>query len=201
MTLHRLRDETRPNHQALEAHIDLLQRVWSLPLYSQFLQKFYGFYGVLEPRIFARDEWREYHFDVERRRKVPLLQVDLQFLGLDETQIEALPRPQHVPQPANFAEVLGCAYVLEGATLGGQVIVRHFGRELELSPQHGCHFFASYGTEVGKRWQEFLQLLNYYEATPEQEDALIHSASATFASLHRWLSDLWEPPVPLDHDR
>ena len=115
---------------------------------------------------------------------------DLTVLGLDGSTIESLPRCLHAPQISCFAEALGCAYVLEGATLGGQVITRHLRRELNVDYQQGAAFFASYGKEAGPMWQEFISFLNGYELTAREEIALIESACDTFMSFDEWLRDI-----------
>jgi heme oxygenase len=46
-------------------------------------------------------------------------------------------------------DVVGTAYVLEGATLGGAVVVRQLPSALPR------RFFTSYGDERGARWRAF----------------------------------------------
>lgn len=190
MILHRLRDATAHEHEQLETRIDLLNRAWSPSLYRLLLQKFYGFYCVVEPRIFDRPEWQEMQFDVASRRKIEMLRRDLLHLGLDAEQIGALPHCPHVPSSSTFAQVLGSAYVLEGSTLGGQVITRHLRREIGVEPERGGAFFASYGSQVGPMWRDFVVLLNDFSPNEEELAALLESARATFTDLGAWLDDI-----------
>jgi heme oxygenase len=190
MILHSLRDATRCEHEQLEARIDLLGRAWSSSFYRLLLQKFYGFYSVVEPQIFDRPEWQQLQFDIEPRRKTPLLYRDLMHLGLSSGQIAALPRCENVPALSDFAPVLGCAYVLEGATLGGQVITRHLRREIHIEPEQDGAFFASYGAQVGPMWLHFVELLNQYPASEDEQETLLQSARHTFATLGIWLDDI-----------
>ncbi|MBW3637016.1 MAG: biliverdin-producing heme oxygenase [Armatimonadetes bacterium] len=190
MLLHLLRDATRREHEQLEARIDLLGRGWSLPFYRLLLQKFYGFYSVVEPPIFEREEWQQLGFDVESRRKTELLRRDLRHLGLSVNQIEALPRLENALPLSSFPRVLGCAYVLEGATLGGQVITRHLRREIGVEPEQGGAFFASYGALVGPMWRDFVALLDTFPVSADEQSALLESARATFRALDEWLGDI-----------
>ncbi len=190
MILHLLRDATRREHEQLEARIDLLGRGWSLSFYRLLLQKFYGFYSVVEPPLFGRPEWQQLGFDIEPRRKTELLRRDLGHLGLEAGQIEALPRPENAPPLSSFPSLLGCAYVLEGATLGGQVITRHLRREIGIEPEQGGAFFASYGALVGPMWREFVALLDTFPVSVDEQSALVESARATFAALDDWLGDI-----------
>jgi heme oxygenase len=212
MILERLREETRPAHERLETRIDLLGRPWSRAFYISLLRKFYGFYAVLEPAIFACPEWKAQGFDTEGRHKLPLLRHDLLRLGLSPSTIESIPLCRNVPVPENFAQALGCAYVLEGSTLGGKIISRHLHQVLgghTTGPQQGaektdiekaatpasegelsCAFFGCYGSQVGEMWRGFVAFLNSRELTAHEQDALVASASATFAMLEAWMLDI-----------
>ena len=189
MILQLLRDATHAQHQHLENRIDLLGRDWSLEFYRALLEKFYGFYAPLEPAIFTHPQWHEFNFVAESRRKICWLQNDLQFLGLSAAQIEALPLCKYLPRADTFARAVGCAYVVEGSTLGGQIISRHLKTKLNLPPR-GCRFFTAYGEQTGKMWREFVALLNDYEAPADEQNELLLNAGATFGALDCWLDEI-----------
>jgi len=94
-----------------------------------------------------------------------------------------------LPEVKSITEALGCLYVLEGATLGGQVIGRHLKKNLALDEDRGCAFFCSYGDEVGLMWQSFQETLRSYcsKYGSTEEAQLVKSACETFASLDYWL--------------
>jgi heme oxygenase len=46
-------------------------------------------------------------------------------------------------------------YVIEGATLGGQVIVRRVNKLMRLPGPHGAGFYAGYGLHNGRMWLSF----------------------------------------------
>ncbi len=186
MILQQLRDITHDAHRQLEGRVNLLGREWSLEFYRALLEKFYGFYAPLEPAIFAHLQWQDWNFAVEPRRKIHWLHRDLQFLGLSAAQISALPHSKYLPRADNFARAVGCAYVLEGSTLGGQIIARHLKKQLNL-PSDGCRFFAAYGERTGAMWREFVALLSDYETSQKERSELLESARMTFGALECWL--------------
>ncbi len=185
MVLSKLREQTRSAHEQLEASIGLLERDWSLLFHHVLLQKFYGFYAAIEAPMFAHSQWESVGIAVGKRRKTSLLERDLEFLGLSGAAIARLPRCPDAPLPVDFTQALGCAYVLEGSTLGGQIITRHLKRELGIEAGSGATFFASYGAEVGPMWREFVGVLNTYPLDEPQQDALVSSAEATFRAFDR----------------
>ena len=82
-------------------------------------------------------------------------------------------------------------YVLEGATLGGQVICRQLGPRLNLSADAGLSFYASYGELVGPRWKTFCALLTERaEGDPDPEAftaAAALAAQQMFRAFGRWV--------------
>lgn len=118
------------------------------------------------------------------RRKLPLLVSDLGQLGYREEAIAHLPVCP-LPPAATNSQMLGRWYVLEGSTLGGQLVAKMLGDRLSLRPGQ-CRFFLSYGDEVGNKWREFCGLLDTY-SSPESNDAVIEAADQTFQSLAAWM--------------
>ena len=186
MILQQLRDATRVDHQQLETRIDLLNRVWSREFYRALLEKFHGFYAPLEPEIWGYSQWQKFNFLTAPRVKIDWLRQDLGFCGLNAAQIRALPRCKYLQRPASFAGALGCAYVLEGSTLGGQIISRHLKTQLNLPPQ-GCRFFTAYGAQTGAKWREFVAVLEAYQG---DENEVLAGAGATFRALECWLDEI-----------
>ena len=189
MILPQLRETTRVDHLQLETRIDLLNRAWSPEFYRALLEKFHGFYAPLEPAIFNQQQWQNFNFSTASRCKTDWLHNDLRFCGLSEAQIAALPRCKYMERPESFAQALGCAYVVEGSTLGGQIIARHLRKQLNLPPE-GLRFFTAYGAETGAKWREFVALLNDYQATERERNEILAAASATFRALECWLDEI-----------
>ena len=85
-----------------------------------------------------------------------------------------------------MSQALGCLYVLEGATLGGQIISRQLEERLAIDAGHGGRFFASYGAAVGEMWQAFGEILVAHARGLECGDAIVASGCATFDAFGRW---------------
>lgn len=119
---------------------------------------------------------------VAGRRRASLLADDLITLGES-----AAPAEGEVPHDRMASTVvpgdpravfLGRMYVMEGSTLGGQLLSRHVEQQLGFDPGKGDSYFVGYGEATGERWREFKKLL---EALPESDaDAVIASAQNMF---------------------
>ena len=118
---------------------------------------------------------------LHEREKTPLLAADLAFFARD---LAELPRCSELPSAATPAQVAGVMYVLEGSTLGGQLLSRHFERLLSVRPGAGGAFFAGYGARTGSMWRGFCE-------RAERDGDVVESvgpALQTFDILHGWLT-------------
>ena len=103
--------------------------------------------------------------------------------------MDALPRCPALPTIGGIPEALGCLYVMEGATLGGQIIRRQAASRLGLGPSSGCSFFSAYGEQVGPMWRAFrAALADYATGAPGAQARVLDAASDTFARLDLWLA-------------
>jgi heme oxygenase len=94
-----------------------------------------------------------------------------------------------MPDLSGVSRILGSMYVLEGSTLGGQIIARHFRRHVAgLEDGRGCSFFECYGPDVGTRWREFQGVLRAH-SSPSADDTMVAAAGETFVLLQSWLHD------------
>jgi heme oxygenase (biliverdin-IX-beta and delta-forming) len=127
--------------------------------------------------------------DYSRRLKVPLLVEDLHSLGRD-AGTTCLAHQGDLPDTSTPSRVLGCLYVLEGASLGGQIIRRHIEARLDLAPERGLAFFGGYGEETAAMWRQFSRYLENYAAALDQsgEDEIIDGARQVFTKLGDWLN-------------
>lgn len=187
-TMAHLRSVTWPVHQQLEKRIDVKRRFASHTAYLRHLEKMWGFCAGLESRI--DDElFADALPDYGQRRKLRLLSSDLAALGVAPLAIGRLPRCESVPACPDTATAFGCAYVLEGATLGGRTLLPVVEARLGLSAGNGAAFLASYGTDVTAMWQSFGSALDRWCEDPARRDQAATAAVATFDSLGDWLAD------------
>lgn len=185
--LTQLKQHTQTQHADLERKLDVLAHTQSHALYCRLLQQFWGLYAPLEARLGQIEGWSDLNIDFDARRKAPLLEHDLEMLGLTSTELASLPICQELPALMSLAHGLGCMYVLEGATLGGQIISRHLVQQIAVTPITGGAFFASYGAQLGPMWRAFGQALSLYATTPSHVEIMLDTACATFEAFERWL--------------
>lgn len=181
----RLRTETAAAHEQLEGELNIIRPDLELPDYVALIERFYGFYVPLEQRIAVTlgSIQREPFF--QQRFKRDFLIDDLTYFGHPFHELPQLPLAE-TPRLATLAEVAGAMYVTEGATLGGQVVLKHVSKRLGLSASRGCAFFASYGDEVGPMWRSFCAFLEMV-SEPWFDDVAVATANDVFSSMHRWL--------------
>ncbi|MDR7036324.1 heme oxygenase [Methylobacterium sp. BE186] len=178
----RLRAETAAAHEALERDLDWEARVATLPGYRNLLARFHGFHAAYEPAI--AEALGDPGFLDERRRLDPLA-ADLLHLGLDAVSIESLPQAAP-PGLDGTASALGSLYVLEGSTLGGQVIGRRIAALHGFDEIAGCAYYRGRGARVGALWASFRARLDALTGEAEAK-AASRAANATFEAMRVWL--------------
>jgi len=195
LILSRLRLETRGEHDAVEQVLDLMGGSLTHQSYRQRLEQFYGFYAPLEKAL--KSDGKSL---ADRACKAPLsdaissalavrlnktahLQQDLHHLGV---LTDGLPLCRDLPPVRTQAELLGCLYVMEGATLGGRLITQHVRTALGITPTTGGSFFQGYGDDTGRMWQGMRQLLVSGSPDTETENNIVTNAISTFACLRSW---------------
>jgi heme oxygenase len=118
-------------------------------------------------------------YDLVERSKLGWLDRDLTALG--SLRPGAIQIGYSLP---DSTAAFGAIYVIEGATLGGQVISRQVIPALALSREGGCRFFSGYGVDTGERWRETRASIAAHLATvdaPEAANAMIAAAKDTFS--------------------
>ena len=178
--LARLRAETRPYHDALELNEfnrALAAGTPSAAATRRFLGKMHGFLVPYEAALRAHANELGPAWEVPERQRAHLILDDLR-LPADQ-----LPRCPALPPLASVPQLLGAMYVVEGSTLGGQVLARQLAKAgLDLG-----RYFTGYGALTGPRWKAFCRLLGA-ATTPATEADVVASASLTFQTLTAWLN-------------
>lgn len=180
--LDRLKIETRPAHDRIEAAIDIDARLSSRASYRALLARFWGFHRAWEDAAEAAIGDPAFF---RPRRKVDLIARDLSALGLAPSAINALPLSPPLPMPTSAA-AYGALYVVEGSTLGGAVIARLAERRLGLTLETGCAYFRAYGAATGAMWTALRARL-LAMSSPVADDEILASADRTFAAMQEWL--------------
>lgn len=185
--LERLKSGTHARHVALESRTVLLNKDLSRSNYSQCLQRFFGYYAPLEKCLLEFSAWHEAGFAYDNRYKTSQIVQDLLALGLTQKALATIPQCNILPNLKTTAQIFGCLYVIEGATLGGQIISKHLNASLGLTPDFGCSFFAGYGKQTGSQWKSFGACLTAFATQTVSDDEIIASANKIFQTLDCWL--------------
>ncbi|MBB3111098.1 heme oxygenase [Paenibacillus phyllosphaerae] len=186
-----LKEQTAPYHIQIEKNpyaASMMDKTMTLEGYITYLQKFYGFIAPVEEAIAQLPGWETNGFDFDLRRKAPLIEQDLRQLGLSEQQIAQLPRSRALPDVSTFPRALGYLYVIEGSTLGGQVITKQLKKFLPIETELNGRYFNSYGEEVRVRWGEFRALVEQTAGSDEAASQTIEAAKETFILLDQWVN-------------
>ncbi|GHG67305.1 biliverdin-producing heme oxygenase [Comamonas sp. JC664] len=189
--MQRLKSETRPHHERTEAQVRLMDAGLTRLAYRRHLEALLGFYAPLEEKLAALPLAQVPGLAIQERWKRALLEEDLVALGHDAHSLARLPRCQDLPALPGLPEALGCLYVLEGSSLGGQLILRHLRRQFEGEVRPlTFSFFNAYGDAVGPRWRAFGEAVNQASevAADESFDArVVKGAQETFDTFAAWL--------------
>lgn len=184
---HLLRRSTRSAHQRLEDRLDRI--LWPITpgTYRWLIETWYGYLAASEPAVLP---WLQHcaALEPEKRRHLTRLANDLISLGVPESQHAKLRHCPAVPQPGSLAAALGCAYVVEGSSLGGQIIRQRVGSALGLAPNHGLSFFSGYDRDTGSMWRSFcLELERHCPDAASRAEAEAF-AVASFQAFDHWFA-------------
>ncbi|MGI4761220.1 MAG: biliverdin-producing heme oxygenase [Janthinobacterium lividum] len=179
--LARLRTATRPYHDAVEQNEfnqALAAGTPSEAATARFLAKMYGFLAPYEAALLGHAAALGPAWEIPERLRAHLILADL------HAEPSQLPQCPAMPPLATVPQLLGAMYVLEGSTLGGQVLAR----QLAKAGSSQVRYFTGYGAQTGPRWKAFCQLLGAAAPDAATENELVQSAIHTFQHLATWLA-------------
>jgi heme oxygenase len=187
----KLKSATKDNHDTLEELMyvhQIMDGTLSLFHYKQILTTNYLVHKHFEHQLTnGLCPKLSIELDIEHRQKLAALERDLQELAMvvrdNEPDIK-------FRLDKTDACALGALYVLEGATLGGNVIVKRLKVNANLMNLNlGFHYYQVYGENLINNWKNFVNVLN---RQPENtQDASITSARRMFdyiAATHRMVT-------------
>lgn len=178
-----LRKGTADIHGQIERRIPVFREGFNLEDYIRLVESFFGFWAPIEERLSTMVTLRDPDLALQSRLKSYLLREDLLILGRDPATVR---RCERLPRLDTFPEGLGCLYVLEGSTLGSQIISRRLEEILQLGEASGASFFNAYGQSAGARWLEFKCFISA-TVRREQADRVVGAARQTFLCFYEWL--------------
>jgi heme oxygenase len=184
--------------------LDLPNRISSPESYRELLARFWGFYQPFERELeewSGHEPWQTFGLGLEERRhKTEWLREDLRHLGLNGEEIAWLPVCEGGALPLPSAQArsedalaspraVGALYVIEGSTLGGQLVARELATRFGWDREEGLAFYRGYGAETGLRWREFCAFLERWDEgqDPSARAAAVQGAIDCFDRLGDWL--------------
>ena len=176
----RLKALTEPFHTELEKMsiaIALADGSITRENYAIYLTKLASIHQMVESRMVAMSDWSRHGIDPTIRLRLRLLQADL----------DALNHPYIIEEiPSNdiewsFATAVGMMYVLEGSTMGGQILSRRLTHITDTKGVPCTRYFQAYGENTMRLWGEFCQFLDRFQAeNPHLSNQVILGACTMF---------------------
>lgn len=164
-----LKENTKQFHDDVEAKFEsqkIFDKSYTLNDYRQILWLNYLFHLNYESKAFdaVSDETAQ-TINLEQRRKLHLLEIDLKNLDMESVE------PSDDISVKNEAEALGILYVMEGSSLGGNVIKKQLSQNPEFADMT-FHFFGCYGEKTGEFWKNFKETLDNRFLESQYDDVL-----------------------------
>ena len=152
-----LKENTKQLHDLVEAKFNshrIFDGTFAMDDYKNLIQYNYLFLLNYENTVFSaisHENSKEIH--LEQRRKLALIEKDLEFLkiGTSSVQLPAVIK--------NEAEAFGILYVMEGATLGGNMIAKQLSRKPDFQ-EVTFRYFRCYDDKTGSYWKNFKEVMD-----------------------------------------
>lgn len=178
-----LKERTGAQHAALEKNfIKQIKMIRSTHDYVKLLWILHGYYAAVEHDLKPHLEQPHHLQDYTRRRKTQSLLNDLNFFSASRS----VNLCKEVPHVNSYPAALGAMYVLEGSTLGGQIIAGIIAKQLGIEPTDGFSFFTSYGVEVKQMWESYKQIL-HGPFNEDEKNEILETAIQTFTTFKQWI--------------
>jgi heme oxygenase (biliverdin-IX-beta and delta-forming) len=188
--LARLKSRTAHQHQATEATVDLMRDDYTLEDYRNLLVRFYSFYKPFEAKMSANLAANSVEFNHHERLNTPKLIADLTSLGMSENDLSQVESFADVPKLDSKERIFGSLYVIEGSTLGGQVISRHLKQKFDIDETNGAAFFSGYGKDTGKMWNGYREAVTNFAENDADTEEIIAGANETFEKIGKCLAEM-----------
>jgi len=197
-----LRQSTHDAHQQLEKlpfSSALQTGILPLTSYFSYLQAMSEVYSVLECELTLSADANIAAVWNDTLRKLPAIERDIAYFA--PYHLSSIPAVQLAVQPlvqqltyhaVNQPQaMLGYLYVLEGSTLGAQILTQWVIRCFGLEIPHGVAFLYGYGDATQAHWQDFSAQMNRLEITHSQKTTIIEAACEAFAGIERIMAALY----------
>lgn len=189
MFIQNLRALTADCHKQLETNnlsLALLSDHVDENIYHNYLIRLYGFVKGFELFIYPL---LPLHFkNVSERKKAQFIEEDLGNYGVAYNKNTSPSESFFRETYPDIYSAAGALYVLEGSTLGGQIILKHLQKNLSSGFVNSA-YFSAYKQKTGSMWKEFLQQLTALPPSALEEKQIIAGAIITFKIIDGLLND------------
>lgn len=171
-----LKENTKQLHDAVEAKFEsrkIFDKSYTLDNYKKIIWLNYLFHLSFENKTFeAIKEEAAKNLNLNERKKLHLLEKDLDSLGIEKvnTAKEIFVN--------NEAEAFGILYVMEGSTLGGNVIRKQLSVNSEFE-NISFNYFGCYNDKTGEFWKNFKYALDS-KFTENQYEEVLNGAKKAY---------------------
>jgi heme oxygenase len=173
-----LKTETIELHDEVMSYVPLLNVDLNLDQYRSHLKRMISLYAPLEANLLVAIAHLGDPFGLSIRLKSDWLRSDLFALDVSEAEINTLSSQLECEAVLTMPEFIGTLYVLEGSTLGGQVIRRSLLTRLPFAAK-AMRFYTGYGDRTATLWGTFRTIAQNL-VTEQDIPASVSSAKATF---------------------
>jgi heme oxygenase len=188
MFIQNLRASTAECHMQLEQNNlsqALLSKNVNETIYCSYLIQLYRFIKGFEQYVYPQLD--QSFLNIYGRKKAHFIEEDLKAINIAIDKHTLLEEVFFRDTYPDVYLAAGALYVLEGSTLGGQIIVKHLQKA--MYPHFvNATYFLGYQQRTGTMWKEFLQQLTALPQSTQQEQQIIIGAIATFEIIDGLLS-------------
>jgi len=173
-----LKSATKDNHDELESLMfvnEIMNKTLTLDQYKTLLATNYIVHSAIESKLHdALDDQLKDKLHITQRDKLAALELDLAEMEMDKAELDSLDFDFLKLKDKNNASSLGAMYVLEGATLGGNVIRKKL-RANPVFENLKLNYYSVYDQQLMPNWLSFVGVLN--SSVPEEDFALAEESA------------------------
>lgn len=177
----RLKVATNVTHDRLDKSIMAGEPFASRDRYGLFVKMQHGFHRDIDA-LYDDAALDALLPDLQRRRRLPLIEQDLVDLGA-ETKTFNAPPTFIVGEAVDLPTALGWLYVAEGSNLGAAFLIKEAAK-LGLSRAFGARHLAGAPEGRGLHWRTFTAALDTVSLSAADEARVIAGAEAAFRRVH-----------------
>jgi heme oxygenase len=189
-----LRDATHHYHVQFNRHLllaRLTQPNYPLSHYQTLLGTYYQLYALLEEGINLFLTSHSVAFDYSERCKLPWLIKDLDFFQIDILTLHPLSQTAtDFLKIETIGQLVGVLYVVEGSTLGAQMISQVLAKNYSFTHHTGSCFFIGYGENTMNFWQQFITFSDTLSGDNHECQAAVEAACQAFQLFNQVLDDV-----------